>query len=97
MSGTNKEHLCNCHIYLEGLCHIRGIIVYKKMKGTQEELLLKFPAYGERGHETAYINLTREVADAIYEAVRTIPKEQYSRFYTGPKDWSIWMSSVVKP
>lgn len=98
MSGTNPQHQCNCHIYIEGLCHIRGIVVYKKMKDGNEEILLKQPGYKTPGkkYDTAYILLEKAVANVVFEAVRTIPKEQYSRFYTGPENWSIWISSIPR-
>jgi hypothetical protein len=96
MSGDNPEHICNAHVYVEGFCHIRGIIVYKKVKGGVEELLLKLPGYGPRGSETAYLNLDNAVAQVIFDAVHAVPKENYARYYVGPQKWSIWHSSISK-
>lgn len=92
-SNSNKEHLANAHVHIPGLGHMRGIMAYEKDKGGVKEMFFRLPGYNktpDAPHKTSYLVLEQEVIDVLAEAVRTVPKEKYVKYYEEPSVWSIW-------
>lgn len=79
------------------IARIRGISVYKKERNGRKEWVLRCPGYRkgrDSKYETAYLQLSDEIKNFIYETLENVSSAEYVSRYSGQDNWSIWSSGA---